>query len=280
MKIAVTGAAGFIGRHVCSLLKKRSVEVTAVVRNPDRLEQIGKPERHAVVDIHDPPPDPYIVLDKPDVLVHLAWEGLSDYTSMKHIEKELPLHYAFLAHLLRSGLPALVVTGTCLEYGLQSGPLGETSDPRPVTPYGYAKNALQRQLAFLHRSLSFAFTWARLFYLYGSGQTGTSLLPQLRSAVQKGMPVFNMSGGEQLRDYMPVEEAATALVDLAIQKADLGPVNVCSGNPVSVRSMIEKWIRENGWNIRLNPGYYPYPDYEPMAFWGNRAKLDTFYRTQ
>jgi len=51
-------------------------------------------------------------------------------------------------------------------------------------------------------------------------------------------------------------------------------VNVCSGRPVSVRRLVEGWIRDNGWTIDLNLGHYPYPDYEPMAFWGERRKLD------
>ena len=51
-------------------------------------------------------------------------------------------------------------------------------------------------------------------------------------------------------------------------------MNVCSGRPVSVRRLVEGWIRDNGWTIDLNLGHYPYPDYEPMAFWGERRKLD------
>jgi hypothetical protein len=59
-----------------------------------------------------------------------------------------------------------------------------------------------------------------------------------------------------------------------LQRADRGVVNVCSGRPVSVRKLVENWIQENGWKIMLNPGRHPYPDYEPMAFWGDRKKLE------
>jgi len=84
-----------------------------------------------------------------------------------------------------------------------------------------------------------------------------------------------MSGGEQLRDYLPVDEVAKHIVSLALVKKDTGPVNVCSGTPVSVRRLVEGWVKENGWSIRLNLGHYPYPDYEPMAFWGDSKKLST-----
>jgi dTDP-6-deoxy-L-talose 4-dehydrogenase (NAD+) len=77
-----------------------------------------------------------------------------------------------------------------------------------------------------------------------------------------------MSGGEQLRDYLPVREVARRLVRLALTPRDLGPVNVCSGTPISVRRLVEGWIKEHGWKIELKLGALPYPDYEPMAFWG------------
>jgi dTDP-6-deoxy-L-talose 4-dehydrogenase (NAD+) len=89
-----------------------------------------------------------------------------------------------------------------------------------------------------------------------------------------------MSGGEQLRDYLPVGEAAKHLVSLAVGSKDNGIVNICSGEPVSVRSLVEGWIKDNGWSIKLNLGVYPYPDYEPMAFWGDRQKLDRCLRSE
>jgi dTDP-6-deoxy-L-talose 4-dehydrogenase (NAD+) len=83
-----------------------------------------------------------------------------------------------------------------------------------------------------------------------------------------------MSAGEQLRDYLPVNELASHLVALAMRRPDAGVVNVCSGRPVSVRSLVERWVQENGWEIALELGYYPYPDYEPMAFWGCDGRLN------
>jgi len=51
-------------------------------------------------------------------------------------------------------------------------------------------------------------------------------------------------------------------------------VNVCSGKPVRIIDLVEAWLAEHHWQIALNRGHYPYPDYEPMAFWGERARLD------
>lgn len=226
-----------------------------------------------LIDMKYPPANAFDLLGRPDTLIHLAWAGLPNYKSLHHFEEELPTQYRFIKGLVASGLKNLVVTGTCFEYGMQSGPLNEDVETRPSNPYGFAKDTLRRQLEYLQQVRPFNLTWARLFYLYGEGQAENSLLPQLRKAVEQGDKIFNMSGGEQLRDYLPVTEVARYLVHLAMTNKNNGIVNICSGKPVSVRKLVENWIKENGWTIALNLGYYPYPDYEPMAFWGCADKL-------
>ncbi len=269
MKIAVTGATGFIGHHVLlQLERRRDIAVVAVVRPSKTTSGIKSVQNVVTMDLHNPPPNCYHALGCPDVLIHLAWSGLPNYTSPHHFESELPAHYRFLKNLVEGGLSRLVVAGTCLEYGMQSGPLSEDLETRPSVPYGFAKDALRRQLQFLKRFRPFALIWARLFYLYGENQSENSLWMQLRRAVERGDKVFNMSAGEQLRDFLPVSEAAASLVSLACGKSDVGVINICSGRPISIRSLVEGWIQENGWEIGLNLGHHPYPDYEPMAFWG------------
>jgi nucleoside-diphosphate-sugar epimerase len=280
-KVAITGATGFIGRHVLAELASRGLDVVATRRG----EPCGGPQPANVkwveLDLMAAPERAFDTLGHPDVLIHLAWGGLPNYRSLRHFEVELPAHYALLRQLTSAGLKSLLVAGTCLEYGLRSGALGETDPTEPVTPYGFAKDTLRRQLEYLQRDSGSAFnlTWARLFFMYGEGQAATSLLPQLKQAVQRGDAVFRMSGGEQLRDYLSVTEVARQLVELALQQRDVGPVNVCSGTPRSVRGMVEQWLRDNDWRIALDPGHYPYPDYEPMAFWGARRKLDQLLAT-
>lgn len=275
MRVAVTGATGFIGRHVMAELCRRGHHTIACVRDvsrlPNELLQMGTEVRHLDIGSGDEPDWPD--LGSPDALIHLAWGGLPNYHSLHHFESELPAQFSFLARLARTGLPAVTVTGTCFEYGMQSGPLGEEATCLPENCYGFAKSNLLKQLQFLSNNHTFNLVWARLFYLFGEGQASNSLLPQLRRAVVEGRKTFDMSGGEQLRDYLPVRIAAEHLCTLATAGKNVGLVNVCSGQPVSVRKLVENWIQEHGWNIELNLGHYPYPDYEPLAFWGRNDKL-------
>jgi nucleoside-diphosphate-sugar epimerase len=273
MKIAVTGATGFIGRHVLAELSNHPVEVIAIVRDLETAQLSDFTGKIVQCDLARLPDRVFKVLDCPDVLIHLAWDGLPNYKSLHHFEEELPKQYTFLSTLVRSGLSTLVVAGTCFEYGMLSGELSESITPQPSNPYGYAKNALRCQLEYLQAIHPFSLVWARLFYLYGEGQSSKSLFSQLQAAVKNHEVVFNMSGGEQLRDYLHVDQVARHLVKFALHPQDLGVINICSGNPVSIRSLAEKWITENEWEIRLNLGYYQYPDHESLAFWGNKQKL-------
>ncbi|HEV7877813.1 NAD(P)-dependent oxidoreductase [Bradyrhizobium sp.] len=272
MKVAVTGARGFIGRHVLGELARRDVEVIATER-PDvvRERPAEANVRWIALDMARPPENPFVALANPDVLLHLAWNGLPNYRSLHHFESELPRQYGFLSNVIRGGLPALVTAGTCFEYGRQSGALAANLETRPTNPYGFAKDVLRKQLQYLKAVHPYKLTWARLFYMYGDDQPATSLFAALKAAVAAGHSEFPMSGGEQLRDYLPVSEVARRLVDLAINPGDPGPINLCSGQPVSVRRLVEGWIGQNGWKIQAKYGELPYPDYEPMAFWGDSA---------
>lgn len=273
MRLAVSGAGGFLGEHLVAKLSQRGLSATLIARPGSRLQATND---HSVVemDISNPPEDAFKRLGYPDVLLHLAWGSLPNYCSNVHLERELPIHYAFLSKLVHAGLKRLVVTGTCLEYGMQYGPIEETFSSRPVTPYGFAKEALYRHLKFLQLERKFGLTWARLFYMYGDGQAQNSLFSQLKEAAERGDVLFNMSGGEQLRDYLPVELVVDHLASLVLIDKDVDIINICSGKPISIRTLVESWITQYGWLITPKLGHYPYPEYEPLAFWGSRAKLD------
>lgn len=270
-RIAVTGATGFLGQHVINHLLDSGIEAVATARTPS-----GASNRYCFVplDIANPPPDAFERLGSPEVLIHLAWHGLPNYRSRHHFEQGLHHHYGFLKGLIEAGLQKLVVAGTCFEYGLQSGALSEQTPTDPCTAYGFAKDALRRQLEYLTAEHATQLVWTRLFYLWGEGQASGSLYAQLSAAAQRGEPQFKMSGGEQLRDYLHVAEAARHLVTLAMRPCAFSLINLCSGHPISIRRLVERWISEQGWTIRPQFGCYPYPDYEPLAFWGDAARLN------
>lgn len=274
MKILVTGATGFVGRHVVSRLLASGHSVVAMARDEVRARTLPWFEKVEFVahDLQHAPWD-WQKSALPGALIHLAWPGLPNYRDFFHIGKNLPADLHFLESAVLAGVPHLIVAGTCLEYGMQYGPLREEMETRPSTPYGFAKDALRKSLEILQRRNPFTLQWVRLFYMYGEGQNPNSLLSQLDRALDEGKERFEMSAGDQLRDYLPIETIARCF-DWAATHPDMrGVINCCSGKPISVLDLVNQHLAQRNDKIHLVRGHYPYPDYEPMAFWGVPEKL-------
>lgn len=277
IKVLVTGASGFIGNYVVGELIHRGVVVVATSSSAVKASaQNWFP--HAGYIPFDIKSDfsgqnLFEYFGRPDALIHLAWEGLPNYKQLFHLKENLPRHFSFVKNLVHHGLKDVTITGTCLEYGMQEGGLSENMECRPDNPYAEAKHRLQMQLQHLSTQHEISFKWLRLFYMYGKGQNSGSLIPLLEKALTNGEVFFNMSGGEQTRDFLPVEKMAEYIVTAALQKEVEGIINICSGIPVTVKDFVRKYLAAQKKTIELNFGYYPYPDYEPMHFWGNDAKF-------
>lgn len=275
MKILVTGASGFIGNYVVEELLMQGHQVITTSRHSEkaRMYEWFSQVQYIPYDLNVVQEDLFQSFREPDVVIHLAWEGLPNYENVFHFERNLFTNYRFLKNLLEGGLKSLTVIGTCLEYGLQNGCLSEDTPTQPTNPYSLAKDTLRKFLEQLQKKYRFSFKWLRLFYNFGEGQGDKSLLSQLETAIQKKEKSFNMSGGEQLRDYLPVEKTAEYIVKIAIQSEVCGIINCCSGTPISIKRLVEEYLIKKRESMDLNFGYYSYPDYEPMFFWGNNDKL-------
>lgn len=279
MKILVTGASGFLGNYVIDQLLQRNHEVIASSRTSEKIEHKSWFKHVAFIpfDLNhfDETVNYAAYFQQPDAIIHLAWQGLPNYKSLFHFEHNLPLHYSFIKNLVVNGLIDINITGTCFEYGMQEGILNEEMPTNPQNAYAIAKDSLRKFLMQLTKEKTFSLKWMRLFYMYGDGQNASSLLAQLSTSIRNKESIFNMSGGQQTRDFMPVEKMAEKIVTIAIQKQVQGIVNCCSGEPTTVYTLVNNFIKKQNSNIQLNLGYYPYPDYEPMHFWGDTTKYDT-----
>lgn len=279
-KILVTGATGFIGNYVVDQLSKQ--QKYSVIATSTSLEKAKKASWFSSVEYipfslkeFDESIDYYKFFGQPNKMIHLAWEGLPNYNEAFHVEENLPRHYAFLKNCILNGLSDLTITGTCFEYGMQEGALSETLETEPANSYAIAKDTLRKHLEQLQQKVYFDLKWVRLFYMYGIGQSPNSLISQLDKALSEGKEVFNMSGGEQERDYLPVEIVAANIIKVALQNQITGIVNCSSGKGIKVKDFVREYVHQKEKNIQFNLGFYPYVDYEPMRFWGDNQKLKT-----
>jgi len=210
-----------------------------------------------------------------DLLIHLAWGYLDNYKSLMHLESEYLHQFAFLKKLINDGLSNITILGTCFEYGLQSGALIESMPANPMSSYGIAKDTLRRSLELVCSDNGVNFKWLRLFYIWGKDQPERTLFGQLNRAIERGDTVFPLSGGEQLRDYLEINEAVERIISLALQNNTQGVINCCSGIPISIRNLVEQYLMQLGSpEVKLEWGAFPYSEYEAMAFWGDAKKMN------
>lgn len=278
MKILVTGSTGFIGNHIIDYLIKGGNEVIATSTNRNKASgnlwfSKVKYLEYSFADIEDEK-NLFEYFYEPDSVIHLGWYGLPNYNGEVHVQRNLIPQYLFVKNLVKHGLRDLTITGTCLEYGMQNGCLREDGFTNPSTIYAIAKDSLRRMIDILNKDFDFSFKWARLFYMYGLGQNSNSLFPLLDKAIKNGDLEFDMSGGDQVRDYLSVETVAEFIVSIALQNKVNGIINCCSGKPITVKELVQKFILDRRSNIKINLGVYKYLDYEPMSFWGDNNKLN------
>ena len=269
LKILLTGASGFIGQHTLSALLSTPHYITALSRDPSKIT----PHKNLEIikaDIYDP----YFCLNaKYDILIHLAWEGLPNYQQMFHLERNLMANYTFIKNAIHSGIKNITISGTCFEYGIQNGCLSESSPTAPNTTYAMAKDFLHKMLQELCKHEPFNLQWLRLWYVYGKGQSKSSILSQLQASLDNKEQSFKMSRGEQLRDYLDVKQMAHFIANIATHLEFSGVCNICSNEPIAIRTLVENYLKTTNQHIKLDFGTYPYSNYEPLAFWGDNTKL-------
>ena len=274
MKIAITGATGFIGRHVRNALAKTDHDIVLVVRRSEKAGEITVHETIVTADLHQERTDWFELFGKPDAVLHLAWGGLPNYMDEYHVEVELPMQSKFLKALIESGLKKLVVTGTCYEYGMSSGALSEDQETNPNTPYGIAKDNLRKELFELQQRKNFDLTWARIFYPYGEGQSESSLYSQLKNAILSNQE-FLMGNGRQVLDFIQVEKVASSLLSLLTSCMNLGVVNIGSGKPQTVAAFVQEQIRIFQSDLVPSFGSIPDREYESVSFWSDNSRFDS-----
>ena len=272
--ILLTGATGFVGRQVLRELGKRNCKVRLIVRDGSQSHIAPSNAIDAVIATADLWFESVAwcadVCRDVDSVIHVAWyaEPGQYLQSPKNLE--------CLAGTLRLAQGAsqakvrrFVGIGTCFEYDLSAGYLTVATPLRPSTPYAAAKAAVFMALSQYLPQQGVEFTWCRLFYLYGEGEDERRLVPYLRAKLSAGEPA-DLSSGTQIRDYLDVREAGRMLVEQALG-AGQGPVNICSGTPVTVRELAERIADEYGRRDLLRFGARPDNLVDPPCVVGVRA---------
>lgn len=267
--VLVTGAGGYIGRHVVQSLLERGLEVKAL---DIRFDGVDERAERVSLDLFSGDPGIYDAMGRPDVVLHMAWRDGFTHNSPAHID-DLPKHYRLIENLYAAGLKHLAVMGTMHEVGYWEGAIDEDSPCAPASLYGIAKNALRETTRLSAQARGAVFQWIRAYYIVGDDVHGNSIFSKLLAAATAGQKTFPFTSGKNLYDFISIDELADQIAAILDQDEVTGIINACSGEPMTLSERVERYIRENGLDISLEYGAYPDRPYDSPGVWGDAAKI-------
>lgn len=246
MKILITGAQGFIGKHLCNRLIQNKEQVYGVIRpNTQLLKRLNNSHLYCA-DVADYPSVEKIVAKiKPDIFFHLA--AYPDTSNDKH-----PIPAMFNSNVLGTfnllmaskNIPykRFIFVGSYKEYGNHPVPFKEDYELKPQSSYAASKAAAEQYCA-LFNSFGKPITRLRLATVYGPGQSqGTLIGHTIKSACTNAEIVT--TSGTQARDFLYVDDAIEALMTAAYHPMAVGKVfNIGSGYETSVKEMVETIVK-------------------------------------
>ena len=243
MRVLVTGAAGFVGSHVTRRIVQEGHSVYAAIRpggSTERLTDVLGRVSVVAADLRkENDVRELVAAARPECAIHLAWYAVPGkyWTASENLEC-VSMTLSLAQALSSAGCPRLVAAGSCAEYDWNYGYLSEDRTPlKPDSLYGACKNATREILESFCTHAGMQFAWARFFYLYGPGEAKERLVPSVILAMLRGQTA-KCTEGEQIRDFLHVEDVASAVWALARSNLT-GPVNIGSGEPVKVRTVVE-----------------------------------------
>lgn len=270
MKILVTGANGYLGSGIVSNLLNIGVDVIATDFADTNIDPRAKVITGDIFNLDNP----YEDLGAPDVLLHLAWRDGFVHNSDNHID-DLPRHYHFINKMMETGVKRVCVMGSMHEIGFYEGVIKEGTPCNPMSMYGIAKNALRQMLQIRAEQYGVIFQWLRGFYIVSNTLAGNSIFSKICRAEQEGKALFPFTSGQNQYDFLDYDVFCKQVSSAVIQHEIVGIINICSGYPEKLADRVERFIRENRFQIKLDYGKFPDRPYDSKAVWGDDNKIKT-----
>lgn len=268
MKILVTGANGYLGQGIVKSILELGHDVVAADFSVQNIDNRAKTIACNLFEVENT----YQFFGEPDVLLHLAWRDGFVHYSDAHID-DLPKHYKFIKEMAGSGVKQIVVMGSMHEIGFYEGSINENTPCHPTTPYGIGKNALRDLTQMVCKQNNTVFQWLRGYYIVGNSKFGNSIFSKITAAAEEGKEEFPFTLGQNQYDFLDYPDFCDQIAAVVGQKNEQGIINICSGRPEKLADRVERFIKENKYDIKLQYGAFPDRPYDSKAVWGDNNKI-------
>ena len=273
MKILITGANGYLGKGVVKQLLNENYDVIATDFKDNFID---KRATIVVGDIFSME-NPYQTLGQPDVLLHMAWRDGFVHGSENHIN-DLPNHMSFISKMIKGGIKQVAVMGSMHEVGFFEGSINENTPCNPQSLYGISKNALRRIVELECMNNNVIFQWLRGFYIVGNTEDGCSIFSKIVQANKEGKKEFPFTQGLNQFDFLDYECFCERVASAVEQTEVTGIINICCGRPERLSDRVERFIKENDFDIKLKYGAFPDRPYDSKAIWGDDSKIQAILK--
>lgn len=271
MKVLVTGANGYIGRHVVTALLNKGAEVIACDIKTDDVDKRAIHKTFNLFEIQES--NVYEFFGSPDVCLHMAWRNGFVHNANTQLG-DLSAHFKFLSSMIDGGLKRLAVMGTMHEVGYWEGAVDEETPCNPSSMYGIAKDALRRAMLLYCEERNVILQWLRCYYILGDDKRSNSIFSKLLTAAERGQKKFPFTTGKNKYDFIEVEELANLISEAVMQDRINGIINCSKGNPVSLADIVETFIKDHKLDIELEYGKFPDRIYDSPCEYGDPAKIE------
>ena len=270
-RVLLTGAGGYIGQPTCDELVACGFEVHAVSRHDHKSQESAT--WHAVDLLDSAATHALLANIRATHLMHLAWvtEPGTYWQSPDNVlwqDASIKLLKSFAAH----GGERAVLTGTCAEYDWTDGHCVEDKTPnRALSPYTTAKLVFRDAANALANTTNLSVAWARVFFSFGPNEHPQRLVPAVIRALLSGGRAA-CSDGEQIRDFMYVQDMASALVAVLGSEFS-GDINIASGQPMTIKDLVTLVADKLDASDRVDFGKRPRQDGEPPRITADVSRL-------
>jgi len=267
IKVLVTGANGFIGKHLVSKLLKEKAQVSALIKagSLDNVEVYkGNITDYGYVKS---------TVDKvnPEIIYHLAANlNKSSDETLEIINVNLNGTLNLLKALKDKNYSSFVFTSTAEVYGKNEVPFKENMELNPISPYSLSKLLAECACRFFYENYKSPITILRGFIAYGPGQAGNMFIPSMISSLHNEEK-FDMTKGEQTRDFVYVDDFTEAIIKASLTKAAAGEIiNICSGEEHTINE-VSKIILDAIGKGKITYNQH-YRDNEQWRYFGDNSK--------